>query len=128
MAAESEKACLFPVLPPRRKSVYRSIWQTDNHRIKCVTARAEGEPGKNGRRYEQGQRHGRPRHGTRTQSQDGRSRWFSEGRGRSSQMFFGENIRRIRGAMRLVGNEGVGEHVRTRFHRKQRAAGEIADL
>src|SRR5260221_3038922 len=99
MAAESEKACLFPVLPPRRKSVYRSIWQTDNHRIKYVTARAEGEPGKNGRRYEQGQRHGRPRHGTRTQSQEGRSRRLSAGRRASRPMFFWEKLSRRKGGI-----------------------------
>jgi len=44
---ESEKACIFPVLPPRRNRLPFD-WQTDNNRFQVRQARAEGEPGKNG--------------------------------------------------------------------------------
>jgi hypothetical protein len=34
----------------------------------------------------------------------------------------------LEGRRLALGNEGVGEHVRTRFHPGQESAGEIADL
>jgi hypothetical protein len=138
-------ACFISLLPAFRKLVYRSAWRTDNHRIKRAVAPAESERSVSGPR-------GRPGRDDRARTiqascdpsdcdkattarcaDDGPRRGHPKARTpkggpprsrrRPNRLF----LEKRPGTIRPEG-EGVGEHVRTRFHRKQTAAGETADL